>query len=789
MVMPASMLDRKALRDLWALRGQVITIALLLAAGIAVFVMSVSNYATLLRAQRDHYASERFADAFVTLKRAPFAMAERIRLIDGVGVVETRIAATVRLDDPGSAVPVMGRLLSIPQHGQPMLNRLVLRAGSWLDPSRTDQILINEAFAASRGLRPGDSLQLILNGRLQRFLVSGTALSPEFVFATRPGDLLPDDHNFAVLWATERTVANAFDMFGAFNDVVLTLAPGASERHVLGALDEILAPFGSGGAITRRDHASHRFLADELTEQRTLAVLAPALFFGVAAFLLTIVVGRLVEAQREQIASLKALGFPTGPILRHYFLFVGAIGLLGASIGVAAGHALALWVVESYRTFFRFPVLVHQLEPWVVIASVGGTLVIAGAAVIRSVVRIVMLPAAEAMRAPLPQFRALALPVWLGMAFSARALVTLRGIIGRPLRALLAAVGIGFSMPLVVLGLFWFDAMAYMVDMTFERIQRGDVYINLNERAPASTLAWFRALDGVMLAEGYRAVPARLRSGHRVYRTAVSGLPPGADLTVPRRADGTRVVIPEEGLLLSRRLAERLMLRIGDPVTIEVLEGHRAVITVPLTAIADDVFGMSATMSLTALNTGLREGAGINAVALRVDPRQRDDVLQRLATAPSIATISSKQAWLALFQERIAGLIAISAIILTLFGVLIVVGVVYNTARVSFHERATELASLRVLGFTKAEVSQVLLGELAVVVVTGIVIGAALAKAVVMLLLSARSTESFEIPAVIAPATYVMAALTVLLTAAISAGVIRARIHRLDLVRVLKSRE
>lgn len=789
MVTPDSMLDRKALRDLWAMRAQALTIALLVTVGVAVFVMSVSNYDTLLRAQQNHYTQERFADAFVSLKRAPLSVAEALRLIDGVGILEPRVVASMRIDQPDSAIPITGRILSIPQEGQPLLNRLILRSGTWIDPIRTDQILVNEAFAESRGIRPGDGLRVILNGRLQHFEVAGIALSPEFVFATRPGDPLPDDRHFVILWAAQKTVATAFDMTGAFNDVVLTIAPGASETHVLAELDHALTGYGGTGAITRRDHASHRFLEDELTEQRTLAVLAPALFFGVAAFLLIIVVGRMVEAQRDQIASLKALGFPTGPILRHYFFFVGVIALAGALSGVIAGHVLAIQVVGSYRHFFRFPAMQHQLEAWVVIAAVSGSLLAALGAVLRSVTRIVLLPAAVAMRAPAPRLRSGAAWMVSGRYWSARRLVALRGIFGRPWRSMMSIIGVGLAMPLVVIGLFWFDALAYMIDMTFYRIQRGDAYVTLNKAVPASSVDAFAALDGALLAEGQRVIPARLRFEHRTYRTAMTGLKTQSELNVPRQSDYRRVAIPQEGLLLSRRLAERLAARIGDVVTIEILEGARPMHEVTLTAISDDVLGMTAMMSVTALNTLMREGPMINAVAIRVDPVNRDVLLRKLSQTPAVATTALKALWLAFFQDRIVGLIRINAIVLTLFGGLIVVGVVYNTARIAFHERVTELASLRILGFTRAEVAGILLTELVVVVVLGIALGIVLSGWVVRLLLSARSTESFAIPPVIAPTTYAIAALAVLATSLASTWVIRKRINHLDLIGVLKARE
>ena len=168
---------------------------------------------------------------------------------------------------------------------------------------------MNAGFAEAWSIAPDDPISVILNGRIQTFRVAGIAHSPEFVYASRPGNPLPDDRTLVVLWADEDAVAAAFDMQGAFNNLTVSLAPGGSTPSVIAALDRHLEPYGAPGAYERRDQPSHRFLSDELAEQRTLAIAVPMVFFAVAAFLLNVVLGRLVESQREQIAALKALGF------------------------------------------------------------------------------------------------------------------------------------------------------------------------------------------------------------------------------------------------------------------------------------------------------------------------------------------------------------------------------------------------------------------------------------------------------------------------------------------------
>lgn len=785
-----NVLDIKVMRDLWAMRTQVLSIALLIAAGIAVFVMSVSNYLALVNAMEDHYRNERFAELFASLKRAPMSVSERIREIEGVGVVAARVSQAVRVIRPDSDLPIAGRIISIPASDQPLLNRLHLVEGRWIDPARPEEIIINAAFATARAVRPGDTIDVVLNGRLQAFRVVGVALSPEFVFATRSGLPLPDDRNFVVLWASDDEVAGAFDMRGAFNDVVMTLAPGAAKARIIEEIDRLLTPYGGIGAYDRRELPSNRFLEDELAEQETLSIVMPTIFFGIAAFLLHVVLGRLVEAQREQIASLKALGYSNFPIALHYFKFVTVVALLGVAIGLALGRWFAAGVIENYRAFFRFPVLEPHLEPWVVALALLASICAANAAAVGAVYRVASLAPAEAMR---PQAPAIRTVPRFGMisdeSIPMHYLVALRTVFGRPFRTLLTISGIALAVPLVLFGLFWFDSIAYMIDVAFDRIERGDAFVTFSAPVPARALRELRAAPGVLLAEGQRIVPVRFVAGHRTYRTSLVGLSPTSELKVLRDRALAPIDVPPDGLMLSRPLAETLGLVIGDTVTIEVQEAKRPVLRLAVAKLSEDILGFSATMEIATLNRLMREGDVINAAALKLDVRLSHLAWARIQSMPRIEASSVKATWLILFDEAIVGILVVGAVILAGFGLLIAVGVVYNSARVALQERAWELASLRILGFTRGEVTSILLSELAFELVVAIPIGLLIGHGLINLIVSLRVRESFQVPVVIEPVSYAIAALVVLAAAVASAFVVRRRIDTLDLVAVLKTRE
>lgn len=580
-------------------------------------------------------------------------------------------------------------------------------------------------------------------------------------------------------------MARAFDMEGAFNDLAARLAPGATEDAVLAALDRLLEAHGGTGAHGRMEHPSHRFLVDELAEQRTTAVVVPALFLGIAAFLLNTVLGRLVEAQRGQVAALKALGFPSLPIALHYAKLAAAICLLGALAGLLAGAWLGSAMLATYRPFFRFPALPWMLPAWLPPAAILASLVAGLVGVQAALRRILRLPPAVGMRPPAPGGGRLPLPAGL----APRRKMALRGLAGRPLRSLMVVLGLAFAAPPVVLGVFWWDALDALVALHFEGVDRGDATLTLTHALEARAVAEVAALPGVLAAEGYRFVPARVTAGHRSRRIAVQGLPEGAALRVLRDHALRAVTIPPEGVALSRELARRLGIGVGDTLRIEALEGRRGQRDLPVTALVDDVVGLNAYMALPALNRMMGDGARVSHIALRMDPLARAALRRRLDERPHVAAVAEKASVLLSFNETVRGLVVVGALILTGFGVLIAVGVVYNTARVALQERIWELASLRVLGFTQQEVSRILFAELGAALAVALPLGLLLSRLLVRLIVDARENETFRLPPDVGTATLALAALVVVAAAAGSAVAVRRSVARMDLVAVLKARE
>ncbi|MDH4131116.1 MAG: ABC transporter permease [Gemmatimonadota bacterium] len=782
----------KVLRDLWHLRSQMAAVAVVMACGIAMFVSLRSMHGWLRDTQTRYYEAYRFADVFANARRAPASLQRRLAAIPGAAAVRTRVVMDVTLDLPGLDEPGTGRLVGIPETRAPMLNDLYLRSGRWIEPGQADEVLASEAFARANGLAPGDSIPAVLHGRWQRLRVVGIALSPEYIYEIRGlGDIFPDNRRFGVLWMGERALGAAFQMEGAFNDVAIALAPGASEADVIDAADRLLAPYGGTGAYSRADQISDLFVSSEIDETEITSVLLPAIFLGVTAFLLNMVLARLVATQRQEIAILKAFGYGNPAIAAHYLQLALGPVLIGAVIGTGLGAWLAAALARVYARFYQFPVAGYA-QDWRVVAQ--AFLVAGGAALVGAlggVLRATRLQPAEAMRPEAPaSYRAgLIERVGLQRLVPAAARIILRNVERRPLRALLAATGIALATAIVMTGWFMFDAINVMKQIQFESVQRYDAMVVFD--VPRSAAAGWELvnLPGVRRMEPFRAVPVRLRRGPVTKRTTLLGLEPGSELQRLVDRDGTVRQVPRGGLLISDVLAADLDVAAGDTLTVEVLEGKRAVRAVPVAAVSRDIIGSSATMRLDALRALLGEGGTLSGAYLTLDARQAPAVYRRLKRTPAVSGVVVRESVVRGFEETIAESFWISISMMVAFACIIAAGIVYNGARVALSERGRELASLRVLGFFRGEVTRLLLGEQALLTLIGLPGGLLLGYALAWLVAYRFESDLFRIPLVIRPTTIAYSLAVVLGAALLSALAVRRRIHRLDLIAVLKTRE
>ncbi len=783
-------LDQKLLRDLRHLGGQILTIALVVACGVASFVALRGNYASLELARTTYYERYGFAAAFASLERAPRSLLADIEAIPGVARAEGRIVEAVLVPLEPGVRPISGRVVSVAPHGA-SLNRVDLRQGRLLEPGRNDEVLLLEGFALARNIEPGHRLPVVLNGRQREMRVVGLVASPEYVFAVAPGDLAADPTRFAVMWMGEEAVAAAFAMEGAFNDVAVALQPGASERAVLHELDLRLEPYGGLGAYSRARQPSNYMVSGELTQLRSMSSVVPAIFLAVAALLLNLVLSRLVLLQRGEIAALKALGYHSGEIGLHFAKLVALISLAGAGLGAAAGAWLGAAMTELYHHYFKFPNLEFRFDISSAIGSLLVTLLASGVGTFAAVRGVLRLAPAEAMQAPPPaRYTRSWLDRWeLGRLVGTAPQMVLRELRRRPLRTLLSSVAIASSVGLTVVGGFYYDATEELVRTQFFDVMREDVTVALTGPRPERAVRELGHLPGVLRAEGRRELPVRFRAGHRFRDGVVIGYAADAELRALRDKTGRPVPLPPGGLVLTDKLAELLGLEVGDRLTIELREGSRAHEEVTLSGLVDESFGLQGHMDLVALSQLVRQEPLVSSVLLQVDPALSRELHRRLAELPAVAAVGSREELLQRFRDQSAGMIIVFTLIITFFAVTITFGVVYNNARVALSQRARDLASLRVLGFTRAEVSTMLLGEMGVQVLLAIPLGLFFGRGLVWALGTTMDPETYRLPLLVTTRSYAFATLVTLIASLLSALVVRRKLDSLDLIAVLKTRE
>ena len=784
-------LNRKLVRDLLKMKGQAFAIALVVAAGVSLYVTYLSNFETLRRTQQSYYQSQRFGDVFANVTRAPLSVAAAVRALPGVSALETRVVANVTLDLPDLAQPATGRLVSVPAGRRPLVNDLFLRRGRWIDANHPDEVLASEAFVTAHHLSPGDQVSAIINGRMRRLTIVGVALSAEYIYAINPGEMVPDDARFGVFWMGERALAAALDMEGGFNDLVIALAPGTDPDETIDRLDAMLTRYGGGGALPRALQLSNWTLESELRQLESVGVLLPLIFLLVAAFVLNIALSRALTLQRPQIAALKALGYSNASLAWHYLKWALLVALVGLALGVAAGAWLGGAVAGVYNRFFHFPNLVFVLPLRVVLGAAALTLGAAAAGAYSAVTRAVRIPPAEAMRpeGPARYRRSVFETPLIARQIGNTGRMVLRNMTRQPLRAAASIVGIAAAVALLMVGLTMFDAMDRLIGSQFWIAERQDAAVAFVEPRSAGVRHELARLPGVSFVETQRRVAVRVRSGHRDRYLSIVGIRPDGYLQRVVDGDGRVHAVPPSGVLVSSMLAEVLAVQRGDTISVEMLEGDRRRYDLAVTGLVDDVMGMSIYMDMTELHRLMREDDTATSALLLFDERLTAPLLGSLKASPAVAGVTLKRAVLTAFRDTMAGTMNVTIMVNVIFAAIIAVGVVYNAARVALSERSHELASLRVLGYTRAEISLILMSELALLTLCALPIGWLIGYYLALAIFSTVQSEVYRFPLYVSTASIARASLTVVASALLAGLAVRRRLDRLDLIAVLKVRE
>ncbi|MCB1214344.1 MAG: ABC transporter permease, partial [Deltaproteobacteria bacterium] len=667
-------LNKKIRRDLLKMKSQVITIALVIASGVAALVGFLSTQDSLKLAQSRFYQEARFADVFAELSRAPLSLEKRLEQIPGVVSLETRVVKHYLLHLPNQLETAVGRFIAYPESEPPQLNRLYLRQGRFLDPRKKDEILISEGFALANHYQPGDQLAAIINGSYEKFTIVGTVLSPEYIYAIRGDAPVPNDRQYGIFWISSKVLEAAADMEGSFNSLSLIAGPGSSIPQIKADLDELLLDYGGLGSYDRENQMSHRFVSDEINQNRVMAVTIPFIFFSVAAFLLNGVISRMVALQRPQIATLKAMGYSNSQVFLHYLAMTLVIVCLGLVLGCVAGIWIGHAMTVLYTDFYHFPIMTFFVRPWLFLLALSMSVGSGLLGVLFSLRSIFQLQPAEALRPPAPPdfHKNLWEKLKISRFFSNKGKMIYRNLTIHPLRTAFSVLGLSFAVMITLLGLHWFDLIQYLVYSQFHLSQREDLQISFVDPVPQRALQELNHYPGVLITEAYRSVPIKIKLAHRQATSALLGYPQQAQLRLALNQDLEKISIPSQGLLISQLLAKKLHAKPGDLLEIEVLEEKRPHLSLVLDGVVEQWLGFAAYMDLQNLQK-LLDDDRISMAAVKIDPQYKSQLQLRLKEVPKIASINFKSYILEMFQKSVVQFLLVFAFFLSLFALVIAV--------------------------------------------------------------------------------------------------------------------
>jgi putative ABC transport system permease protein len=777
-------LDRKLVRDLWAFRGQALGIVLVLACAAAAVSMSFSVQRSLEATREDYYRRYGFADLFASVPRAPLSLAEAVRQIPGVLAVAARVVGHGAISIDGFDEPVTGRLVSLPEEADPPVNALALRQGRRPALDRAEEVVVNEGFAMAHGLRPGSRLAMTIGGHKRVLMIAGVALSPEYIFALGPGQIVPDDRRFGIVWMARRELATDLGLADSFNDLAIRLAPGTATAGVTEALDRLLASFAGVDIHDRARQYSHAFVSSQLEELDSIGVLVPAIFLGVAVFLLHASMLRIVELQKAQIGIVRALGFDGRTIGWHYVKFALVLAAAAAVLGLPLGIALGYGMTRIYAGFFHFPFLSYRPD----LLAVADVVVVLGAAAalgaLHPAARAVALRPAVAMLPAAPiTYRRIA-GDRLARRLGAPAAMVLRQLGRRPLRPLLTMLMIAFAVGLQIATLFSFDALDEMADVFYAGAQRQDATIVFASPVPDTVLADLARWPGVRAVEGRLDIPARLALDDSSRTIVLTGLP--ADGTLQRLLGLTLmpVPVPGDGIALSRRLATVLRARSSDRVTVNPSTGRA--FELPVATLVEQYIGMGAYMELGALRRLSEAGSVVTGADVKLAAGDHSAFHRALKESPIVAGFVPHGATVTAFRETMARTLTIIVSAFVAFAAIAAFAIVDATVRVVLSERLRELAIMRALGFGEGTILFMLGGELGVAVVLALPLGAVVGLGLGELIVWSLDNDLFHVPLVVGWRSYAIAAGTLLAAAILSSMLAARRLRDIDIPAALR---
>ncbi len=788
-------LNRKLLREMRHSAALLLLVASIIAVGITCYVALQSAYHNLDQARHRYYRQCRMADFWIDLKKMPVAALDGLYRIKGIRELQTRIGSLATVDLPDKIVPINAQVISLPDRRTAVINDIVIRHGDYFGEGRRNEVIVSEKFAVANAIQTGSTIHLLLNNRRQELVVVGTAISSEFTYLVSPGSLVPDPEHFGVFYVKRSFAEDVFDSEAAANQIVGRLAPDAVPRlgEILQTLETELEPYGVFAATKREFQVSHQFLDSEIEGLGGIATVLPAIFLVVAALVLNVLITRMARRQRTVVGTLKAIGYGDRRIFLHFLMYGLGVGLVGGLLGSLLGYLASAGMTEVYRWFFEFPDLRSGFYWYTHAVGISVSLSCSVAGSFYGARAMLKLEPAAAMRPEPPRAGgAIWLEVVMGRAWTSLSSgwrMALRSVFRHRLRTLTGVFSAMMGSGLLVAGFMMTEAQDFLIDFQFHRLVRSDVDVTFEDERGIDALTEVQRMPGVDLAEPQLNIACTFVHGPYRRKLGVTGLQPGARLTVPYDERGRPIRVPAAGLVLTRRLAEVMHLAAGDRLTLIPVKGERRPVDVTVAQVADSYLGLAAYADLRYLSHLVGESYAVTGVQIQVDPRQRAALFDRLKHTPGIEGVQSRRDMIEKLQETLLQNQYVFIGVLVAFAGVIFFASIANASMINLAERQREVATFCAMGYTRWQVGSLFLRESLMTSIAGATLGLPVGYGLTVLTVVSYNNDVVRLPVVTAPWIFVTTLATAVLFALAAHTVVQWTLLKMNLLEALQVKE
>ncbi|AGA70743.1 ABC-type transport system, involved in lipoprotein release, permease component [Desulfitobacterium dichloroeliminans LMG P-21439] len=789
-------LRKKLIREIKANLGVYLACIVVIMIGLLTYTSMSIAVENLERAQNHFYAETHFADGFIKVNGYPEGKVTNLANLEGIDRVEGRIVKDARLFSEETEGNRYLRLVSMNFTNGPDLNQAQLFSGQWPEEGKME-ILVDPKFIAANSLALGDTLTLILEGKRSSFTVVGTAQSPEFIYAMRSAqELYPDPATFGIAYVPQSSLSAIVKEAGQVNDIAFTLEPGASFEDSKLLLEKSLKPYGLQSIFPRKDQTSHAILESELSSLRSTAKALPLVFLAVASIILYTMLRRLIEQQRMNIGNLKAFGFTNREIILHYLSYPLFIGGVGGLLGGLAGIALSFPLITLYEEFFALPGLESHFSWKYLFLGLALSLVFSLLSGLKSSLDILRLEPAEAMRPAAPRDSGKT-PIerftWLWNNLTSQSQMGIRNVFRSPMRSIFTVVGMAVIFSLMAVSWSMDNMIDKLTTFQFQQVQTYDVKVSLNRPESSRSLQYALAHEpGVTHLEPLLEIPATLQNQWYKKEVAVLGINQDSTLYNVLNQKGEKVPIPQDGILLSERLARLLQVQVGDAIQVEsplrrqINSDQKEQLIVR--GVIPQYVGLNAFMEIGALADLLQQGDIATSMLIQMDAQEVSALKSRYRDAERVGNIESSQESAAKIEE-LMGSYGFTIYFLAVIAGFAGFALIYNSSIISLSERQRELASLRVLGLTAKEALQVITSEQWLLTLFGVLLGIPLSFGLLEAMAQSMSTDLYSIPTEIPPSALLGAVMGTAISVWIAQTRTYNKIKKLPFVEVLATKE